>query len=185
MNLIKRNAEYDNRGFSLVELLVVIAIMGILVGGVTLGIGIVFSKDAARCATRLNDAIYTTRMESMSKEGAYTLTINKDAGGKYMAEIDNGSGIKETFDLEGNGKSIDEIKCTYSEISGEWGMPIVISFDKSKGNVYKITANGANKYEAGSTEDGVVCFDIKPLRGNKLSKVKLVTGTGKHTIGDF
>ena len=81
------NEKLNNAGFSLIELIVVIAIMTILVGGASLGISLAFSKDAAKCATMINDAIYTTRMNSMSKAGTYTLTIEKNGDNKYIAEI--------------------------------------------------------------------------------------------------
>lgn len=182
------HAKLNNYGLSLVELIVVIAIMGILVGGASMGISIVFSKDAAKCATSLNEAIYTTRMKSMSKVGNYTLTINQNSNSVYMASIDDGSGATNSIEnicLEEDEatKRISSIVCTYSEVASDLDLPLVITFDKSKGSVRKIISNGVEILPASG--DGILCFDISPTRGDKTSKVQLITGTGKHTIGDF
>ena len=58
--LFKKNQ--NNSGYTLVELIVVIAMMSILAGGMSLGVNLLFSKDASRCATRLNDALYEAKL---------------------------------------------------------------------------------------------------------------------------
>ena len=58
-------------------------------------------------------------------------------------------------------------------------LPVSVTFDKAKGNVYfDVDADG-------TYDDGIIVFDITPLRGNRTAKVQLVTTTGKHTIGEF
>ena len=65
--------------------------------------------------------------------------------------------------------------CRCSKTKKLFGM----RFDKAKGNVYfDVDADG-------TYDDGIIVFDITPLRGNRTAKVQLVTTTGKHTIGEF
>ena len=59
-------------------------------------------------------------------------------------------------------------------------LPLNLTFDKAKGNVYSVVDADGMTYG-----DGIIVFDITPLRGNRTAKVQLVTTTGKHTIGEF
>lgn len=179
-----REAKLNNKGTSLVELLVVIAIMSILTGGITYGASLLFSKDASRCATNINDAIYQARIDAMSKAGKYTLTIMSEAGtgvntAVISTDAEGVSPVTVYLDGESNAsktiisaKMIDE-----SGSETELSLPVVVEFDKAKGCV---------KVGSGSVSaEGIICFDISQKRGSRTDKVQLVTSTGKHTIGDF
>lgn len=178
----------NNKGFSLIELIVIIAIMGVLVGGASLGIGLVFSKDAMKCATRLNDSIYDARANSMYKAGKFELSID-NSGSVNIATISQTDLTPVTSDtvyLDGvdSGKktTISARFVTVTEAVPEetdLRLPLNLTFDKAKGNVYfDVDADG-------TYDDGIIVFDITPLRGNRTAKVQLVTTTGKHTIGEF
>ena len=178
MKLISRK-KYNN-GFSLIELIVIIAIMGVLVGGASLGISLVFSKDASKCATRLNDSIYDARANSMYKSGKFELIIDKseDAYVATISQTDVTPVSSETVYLDGvdlSAKFVTEAEPAVTEMR----LPVTVTFDKSKGNVYSV-ADADRAYD-----DGIIVFDITPLRGNRTAKVQLVTTTGKHTIGEF
>ena len=181
MKLISRK-KYNN-GFSLIELIVIIAIMGVLVGGASLGISLVFSKDASKCATRLNDSIYEARANSMYKAGKFELIID-NSGDANVATIshsqtDGTPAISDTVYLDGvdlSAKFVTEAVPAVKELE----LPVTVTFDKSKGNVVYFYANGDRVYD-----DGIIVFDITPTRGNRTAKVQLVTTTGKHTIGEF
>ena len=180
MKLISRK-KYNN-GFSLIELIVIIAIMGVLVGGASLGISLVFSKDASKCATRLNDSIYEARANSMYKAGKFELIID-NSGDANVATIshsqtDGTPAISDTVYLDGvdlSAKFVTEAVPAVKELE----LPVTVTFDKSKGNVYSV-ADADRAYD-----DGIIVFDITPTRGNRTAKVQLVTTTGKHTIGEF
>lgn len=183
---MEKRSAMNNKGFSLIELIVVIAIMTIVTGTVTIGISVMFSKDAERCATRLNDAIYTTRMENMSKIGDFVLTVTTDDGtsdGKCIAIIDK-AGVSQTIYLDGDsGKrtTINPIFTNESGVETSLTLPVNIKFHKAKGNVVSITAGGTEYTDP----VGILTFNISALRGNKESKVQLITTTGKHTVGEF
>ena len=178
----------NNKGFSLIELIVIIAIMGVLVGGASLGIGLVFSKDAMKCATRLNDSIYDARANSMYKTGKFELIIDNSgsANTATISQTDLTPATSDTVYLDGvdSGKktTISARFVTVTEAVPEetdLRLPLNLTFDKAKGNVYfDVDADG-------TYDDGIIVFDITPLRGNRTAKVQLVTTTGKHTIGEF
>ena len=176
----------NNKGISLIELIVIIAIMGVLVGGASLGIGLVFSKDAMKCATRLNDSIYDARANSMYKTGKFELIIDNSgsANTATISQTDLTPVTSDTIYLDGvdsgkkttiSAKFVTEAVPAGTAIS----FPVNLTFDKAKGNVYfDVDADG-------TYDDGIIVFDITPLRGNRTAKVQLVTTTGKHTIGEF
>ena len=179
----------NNKGFSLIELIVIIAIMGVLVGGASLGIGLVFSKDAMKCATRLNDSIYDARANSMYKAGKFELSIDNtgSANTATISQTDLTPATSDTVYLDGEDSSkkttisarfVTEAVPAGTAIS----LPVSVTFDKAKGNVYSVVDADEMTYG-----DGIIVFEIEPLRGNRnrKAKVQLVTTTGKHTIGEF
>ena len=179
----------NNKGFSLIELIVIIAIMGVLVGGASLGIGLVFSKDAMKCATRLNDSIYDARANSMYKAGKFELSIDNTGSANVatVSQTDVTPIISDTVYLDGEDSSkkttisarfVTEAVPAGTAIS----LPVSVTFDKAKGNVYSVVDADEMTYG-----DGIIVFEIEPLRGNRnrKAKVQLVTTTGKHTIGEF
>lgn len=176
----------NNKGFSLIELIVIIAIMGVLVGGASLGIGLVFSKDAMKCATRLNDSIYDARANSMYKAGKFELSIDNSGSANIatISQTDLTPVTSDTIYLDGvdsNKKTTISAKFVTEAVPAGTALsfPVNLTFDKAKGNVYfDVDANG-------TYDDGIIVFDITPLRGNRTAKVQLVTTTGKHTIGEF
>ena len=176
----------NNKGFSLIELIVIIAIMGVLVGGASLGIGLVFSKDAMKCATRLNDSIYDARANSMYKAGKFELSIDNagSANTATISQTDLTPVTSDTIYLDGvdsNKKTTISARFVTEAVPAGTAisLPVSVTFDKAKGNVYfDVDADG-------TYDDGIIVFDITPLRGNRTAKVQLVTTTGKHTIGEF
>lgn len=171
----------NNSGYTLIELIVVISIMAVLTGTLGFSASLVFSRDAEKCATRLNDAIYTTRMNSMSKSGAYELTVASGTANIATIACDGTDETEIYLDnVEADKKTNLTAKfVTEDGTSTSLSLPVKIAFDKSKGNV-KFDVDGD-----GTPDDGIIVFDVAAIRGNRTSKVQLVTTTGKHTIGDF
>ena len=170
-----RKNKLNNAGMSLIELLVVISIMSIMTGTMAISANLVFSKDAEKCATRLNDAINTARMNAMSKPGSGVLEIKKQ-GGEYVAVYDDGS----SECLSENNK-ISKISCSFngSNVVIDGSDSVSITFDKSKGIVADF--NGEDLLNSGVS--GLAVFTVEQTTGSKKSDVTLVTATGKHMLG--
>lgn len=175
----------NNSGMTLLEIIVVIAILAIMAGGVSLSINVAFSRDASQCASKLNDALYEARMDSMSKPGAFYLEIRMESG-EYVAVINDGTNDVYSEKLSENGK-ISSITCalngnvtSISDVS-----TVKIVFDKSKGNVKEYNGVGFSTDGASGTNmDGQIIFTVKQSRGDRESAVTLVTSTGKHKAGN-
>lgn len=195
--MIERNLLKNNKGYSLIEMITVIAILSIMVGGMTFGVSLVFSKDAFKCATAINDAVYDARAISMTKPGDYKLKVSK-ATGEFMAEIVQGDASSETVvqtirldekdTIDSIEVNLDSDSTTYNVDSSD----IYIGFDKSKGNADTYGTDFAggkigDSAPGGSAtySDGVIVFTVKQKRGNKPPEtVSIVTSTGKHFVGD-
>lgn len=151
-----------------------------MVGGASLGISIVFSKDASKCATRINDALYETRMNSMSKAGDYTLEIKNNGTANVAVISCTGADPKTIYldDIQTDTKTDITLEFELEDgtiLNPAPALPVKIKFDKAKGNASI----------DGISDDGILRFKIMPRRGNRDAKVQLVTTTGKHTIGEF
>lgn len=174
----------DNNGVSLVELIVVIAIMAIMTGVMSLGLSILFSKDAESAAIVVDDALSRTRTMSMSKPGEFTLTIHCDKDGNYQGASANYITIANDI-AEGTAGHVSEkiyftTKAYIAKDSDTFPLSgdsdIVIVFDKANGSVKSI--------------DGVAISSAKKVLINccavknttKKSVVSLMTVSGKHFV---
>lgn len=186
----------DNRGISLVELIVVIAIMAVMVGVTSLGLGMMFSRDANYVAVRIDDALSEARTLSMSKEGTFTCVIDIDPsdGGKnakHKAMIYQTIGPDKDHATTTLVKEIALNKSTSIAITGGAGLPAVgedvaFVFSKSKGNVTKAGAGGGtdvvnNIVYNGTEASGVYEITVTSTKNSsKIRKVTLVATTGRH-----
>lgn len=188
------NIHKDNRGLSLVELIVVISIMVVLLGLVSLGVGMLFSRDAERAAKLIDDQISETRLSAMSKQGTFVVKIHTededfgDPSNNYI-EIE-----KSSLPLAEPGEAlpavttsttrIDIDKSVFITFGKKGALPakatddtLEIAFDKSDGHVIQLS-NSAGDY---SLDD---VFEIKCIARNKSKSksVFLMPVTGRHSI---
>ena len=161
----------NNNGYTLIELLVVIGIITVLVGGMSIAVSLIFSKDAAKCAASINDQLSNARMLSMSREGVYTMKVNMDpAHEDNYVEISTASGGEYTkIDLG------DRVIISFGPDGGTLGTGTVeIVFDKASGAVRSV--------DGSETIADIYLFHIESVRGTRTSEVELVSGTGRHYI---
>ncbi len=77
--------EKSNSGISLVELVIVIAIMTVLIGAVSIGIGMVSTKPATQCASNIQICLNRCRTHTMGKtKGLVGFYV--DSEGVWMVE---------------------------------------------------------------------------------------------------
>ena len=157
----------NNKGYTLVEAIVVMGLMVIMVGGISIAISLMFSRDAQQVAVQIDDALSETRMYSMSKEGNYKLLIHMDTDvrGSYAQMYKDDVECEARIDFKNR-----DILITSDAGTGD----ITIEFDSANGSVKKV--NGVTP-SAGS----IYTFTVEGQRGNKkTSTVTLVTATGRH-----
>lgn len=172
IKLIKnfQRRKISNDGFSLVELIIVIAILAIAVSIAGISISLAFSRDAEKCAKEIDAALENARMNSLSREGSYTLTIDNDSSELMLVSSVDGtstsslqSGINIQFSLSGG-----------TDISAAKG--ITVEFDKSTGKVKSMMTT-----EGTSVVGSLLRIRCENSRG-KRATVVLVRATGKHYI---
>ena len=184
----------NNKGYSLVELIVVISIMTILTGVLSLGISLMFSRDAESAAKIIADSMTKARTYSMSKPGNYTMIIHQCASGS------NNSSDTDYNYIEIKNDIADATDGAYSEIvtfdtraqicapsGSDYATPsdgdeIVIIFNKTNGSVKSINDGvGYNGSDISSSQIYTVkCIATRNTA--KTSIVKLMTVTGRNSI---
>ncbi len=168
---IRKNNNDD--GYSLVELIVVIAILAIMTGVVSLGISLMFSRDAESVAKTIDDELSEARMLAMSREGKFEMIIH----------IDKSNPSANTVVIKKDGaeyKTVSMKKNASIKISGGG-----ISSAKDNGDV-KIEfdkGNGSAKIEGEITSEVCLIEATATRLSSKKSTVTLVPTTGRHYIG--
>ena len=71
----------NDKGYTLVELIVVISIMAVMVGLLSFGVSVMFSKDADSVARTIDDQLAEVRMAAMSKPGTFSIIIHTTSTG--------------------------------------------------------------------------------------------------------
>lgn len=185
----RRNIIRDDQGISLVELIVVIGIMAVMVGVASLGIGMMFSRDANYVAVRIDDALSEARTLSMSKEGTFTCVIHIDP-------TDSGNNAKHTVQIyQTIGPDKDHATTTlYKEVALNKSTGIAVTgdtvsfvFNKSKGNVTRVGGAPSSESDVtntvfdGTAASGVYEITVTSTRNSSnVRKVTLVATTGRH-----
>ncbi len=182
----------DDRGLSLIELVVVITIMAVMIGLLSLGISMLFSRDAERVAKQIDDSLSETRLSSMSKQGKFVIKINTKENGNGNSIDVIKTGI-ELPDLTNPGSNVstpsssdhlDMDKTVYITFGQKGALPadasddtLEIEFDKADGHITKLQS-GAGSYSFDSI------FEIKCETRNKTKSksILIMPVTGRHYI---
>lgn len=171
---VRTDKKIDDYGYSLVELVVVIAIMAIIVGIASIGISLMFSRDAEAVARTIDDELSEARVLAMSRDGEFELVLHIDSG-----EPSNNSIV---INRDGNPyKSVNMNKKVSLNVSGGGIVSAItngdvkIIFDKGNGSVKSINGNPSS---------GVCLIEATATRlTSKKSTVSLVAATGRHYVG--
>lgn len=169
---IRKEKETHNKGYSLVELIVVIAIMAVMVGVMSLGLGMMFTRDANYVAVRIDDMLTEARTASMSREGEFTYVLHIDSDPKkHYVEIDK-TGETDPYKKVLLDKSVNiTVKDNAgNDLSGD----IKIAFDKANGSVKSV--NGSSPVSG-----TVYTINVESTKNSSKTKdVTLVATTGRH-----
>lgn len=166
----------NNNGISLVELLVVVAILSIAIGVTGIAVSFAGSKNTERCAKLVDDALESTRMNSLAREGVCALELDTTANTITSLVLDTVTG---TMVPEGDAVLLPQRVTLTLESVGAFDLAasdvLRIQFDKSTGRVARIEADG------GTVSVNLVRIHSEDASGKRVTVV-LVTATGKHMI---
>ena len=175
-----------NRGYSLIELIVVISIMAVIVGIMSFGVGMMFTRDANYVAVRIDDELTEARTLAMSRDGVFTYVLHADnasgdhKGGFIRIDQTVVTGVDEyghdiTSTTEYKKVLLDKgatIAVTGASLDASGNMTIV--FDKANGSVKSV--NGS----APVSGDVYTITVTSSKNSSKTKEVTLVATTGRH-----
>lgn len=81
-----KSISYNSSGVSLVELIVVVAIMSVLIGGASIGLGMVATKPATQCASNIEICLNRCRTQTLGKNNGFIALYADSNGDIYMVE---------------------------------------------------------------------------------------------------
>ncbi len=162
-----------NAGFSLVEVVVVIAIMGILVGMSALGISMMFSRDAEKCATEIEAGLDKLRSYTMAKKGSWYMEIAKPDN-DYILTIYRNTGSGDTAYEQTNLGNRVTLYSGSTEISG-----VRIQYNKVTGGVAKVDMDNTGTWAEPSD---IVRIRVDSNRTDRSKTVNIVRLTGRHFL---
>lgn len=187
----KKFAKLNNGGYSLIELLVVIGIASVLLALASMGISLMFNKDAEAIAVKIDDELTEARMMAMSKAGKFycVLHIDGDPGDSYVEVFRKKTGETAYSSVRKTALNKKVTIDVYEDSTLKTSTPaadtnIVFVFDKANGRVktwdFGVSNPGSFDPEtSGTGAVGIYKFEIKS-RTNKIDNVFLVSTTGIH-----
>lgn len=161
----------ENAGYSLIELIVVISIMAVMVGLASVGISLMFSKDAEYAAKVIDDELSETRMLSMSRDGTFVMYLDIDNNSIEIKRIIGATTESyKTIDINRSATYV----VAYGGTSKSSGT-VSFEFDKANGSVKKVGG-------AGFTSGVCTITSTSTKLSSKQATVDLIAATGRHYV---
>lgn len=161
---MRKSGYREREGFSLVELIIAIAILALMVGIISLSIGLIRSADTKGLANGINSSLTDLKAETTAHHGTTYMYIYEDDGDYYA-----GYSTKNTF-------ALDEIYQTKK--LGDSGMtlladstsvdsthPVMIRIQKKDGSYF---AGAPSKFEVKKAPDKEVEYTVMLARDTGL-----------------
>ncbi len=165
----------NNKGFSYVEFILVIAIMAILVGIMSLSMGLIGRTNINRGIEKVSSSLSQARNSSMARgttRGSFEISFDGSKYYCYVGDTDasNKDELKETlvsspvivgYYLEGDPDTLYQVTATDS---------LVLRYDQSTGAFKPLNASGDH------------CDKIVMIHGDDEVEIKLYPETGKTEL---
>ncbi len=164
----------NNKGFSYVELILVIAIMAILVGVMSLSMGLVGRTNINRGIEKVSSSLNQARNSSMARgyiKGAFEISYD---GSQYYCYV-GAAGASDKEELK------EELVAS----------PVIVGYYLSDDadTMYQVTETNPLRIQynqsTGSFKpvvDSVYCDRIVMIHGDKVAEIKLYPETGKTEL---
>ena len=170
----------DNKGFSLIEIIITLALMGIITTISMSLYGSLSNSKVKSATTELNDQLSNVRTNTMSKKGAWSLTVSND-NGKYYATIyrDMGSEVLTYEEIVLGSESDISIKVEkMTELAS--GSYNTMWTELSNGTSVTMMYNSGSGACMKNVDYYVTGFEITNSKLTK--KIVIAKSTGKHYI---
>lgn len=165
MSGLKKN----NLGVSLIEMIVVVAIMSVLIGTVSLGLGMASTRSATECAEKMGISLNRARTAVMGKQRGYLAFYGDSEGNIYVVErYDEDYAPLTDGDMNSHvGTKIGKKGITVTSggvtLTSSPNTPVYFEFSRSDGSLKTTSiANSPIKVSKGSRRYTV---EVQPLTG--------------------
>lgn len=155
-----------NKGYSLVELIIVIAIIGIVTTGTISVMGLIARSNKQKCASSIQTALDTLRVETMSKSTPCYLYLYCKDDEYYLLHSQ-----QEMISCDGTGSLIGN-SSMFISVGGtkltEANSPVKLAVNRKDGSYREDASSGISFYDTISVSD--------------IYTVHLVKNTGAHYV---
>ncbi len=136
---------YNNYGISLVEMIVVVAIMSVLIGALSIGLGMASTRSATQCASNMEICLNRCRTQTMGKNNGF-VAFYASGGEVYMVQklnypadsynIGKSDVASGDYTIKKIGKKLDSVECGGLELlsSENEDTPVFYVFERSAGS---------------------------------------------------
>ncbi len=167
----------NNKGLSYVELILVMAIMAILIGVISLSVGLVSRTNVTRGVEKLSSTFTQARTTSMARGNTNgKLEISYDGSSYYYYVGNLSSPNKEQLKVEFLSSPAVVSYATEADPNTQIAItstPLVITFNQSSGSIQQCSDGAGNV---------VSCGSITLTNGDTSATVKLYPSTGKCEV---
>ncbi len=177
-----RKAFRDSAGVSLVELIVVVAIMSVLIGGASIGLGLVATKPATQCASNIEICLNRCRTQTLGKNNGFVAFYADSNGDIYVVEklSYTNRNINDSSDCAPGdyvkkkiGKKGVTVTCGGHSLTDTPNKPYYYDFERSVGSFVGCTD---------STGADVSPCDIVVNKGSRSYTISIQKLTGKVVV---
>ncbi len=176
---------YNNSGISLVEMIVVVAIMSVLVGALSIGLGMATTRSATQCASNMEICLNRCRTQTMGKNNGFVAFYANSAGEVFMVQklnypadsynIESSDVVAGDYTIKKIGKNLTSVNCGGLELlsSENEDTPVFYVFERSAGSFVGCkNADGSDRPSS----------DIIVKKANRSYKIEIQKLTGKVVL---
>lgn len=176
--MCQKKHQSSNKGFSIIEVIVVVAIMAVMVGVISITYTVVKKANVTKASRTIDDLLTNCREKAMTNS-AKEWKVVIDGNTVKVIKVDS-----EGNEIEIESEAIPSNVNVYvvsddgiNRYDASSANPISISFKLLSGEVSSVYTTGVTIKGSGSQ-----CRIVSDYKNKKQSTITLYYATGKHTI---